>query len=106
MYSASSSPTRTSTICRVSQRARISRSVSRRRYCIAVLKEKEGYGSNALHAKARVGDLYEVSWPRNLFPLVEEAERHWMIAGGIGITPFMAMIAELKRRRADFHLHY
>jgi ferredoxin-NADP reductase len=47
-----------------------------------------------------------VSWPRNLFPLVDEAERHWMIAGGIGITPFMAMIAELKRRRADFHLHY
>jgi ferredoxin-NADP reductase len=29
-----------------------------------------------------------------------------MIAGGIGITPIMAMIAELKRRRADFHLHY
>ncbi|HWB47908.1 MAG TPA: PDR/VanB family oxidoreductase [Stellaceae bacterium] len=78
----------------------------RRRYCIAVLKETEGYGSNALHAKARVGDRLEVSWPRNLFPLVDEAERHWLIAGGIGITPFMAMIAELKRRRADFHLHY
>src|SRR5258708_28361608 len=35
----------------------------RRRYCIAVLKEKEGYGSNALHERARVGDLLEVSWP-------------------------------------------
>ena len=78
----------------------------RRRYCIAVLKEKVGYGSNALHEKARVGNVLEVSWPRNLFPLAEEARRHWMIAGGIGITPFMAMIAELKRRRADFHLHY
>jgi ferredoxin-NADP reductase len=78
----------------------------RRRYCIAVLREKEGHGSNRLHEQARVGDLLEVSWPRNFFPLVEEAERHWLIAGGIGITPIMAMIAELKRRRADFHLHY
>ncbi len=29
-----------------------------------------------------------------------------MLAGGIGITPMMAMIAELKRRRADFRLYY
>ena len=78
----------------------------RRRYCIAVLRDKAGHGSNRLHEQARPGDLLEVSWPRNFFPLVEEAERHWLIAGGIGITPMMAMIAELKRRRADFHLHY
>jgi vanillate O-demethylase ferredoxin subunit len=78
----------------------------RRRYCVAVLKDKEGHGSNRLHEQARVGELLEVSWPRNFFPLAEEAERHWLIAGGIGITPIMAMIAELKRRRADFHLHY
>jgi ferredoxin-NADP reductase len=78
----------------------------RRRYCIAVLKDKDGHGSNRLHEQARVGGLLEVSWPRNFFPLAEEAERHWLIAGGIGITPIMAMIAQLKRRRADFHLHY
>ncbi|HEV2188809.1 MAG TPA: PDR/VanB family oxidoreductase [Stellaceae bacterium] len=78
----------------------------RRRYCIAVLKDRDGHGSNRLHAEARAGDLIEVSWPRNFFPLAEGAERHWLIAGGIGITPIMAMIAELKRRRADFHLHY
>jgi vanillate O-demethylase ferredoxin subunit len=78
----------------------------RRRYCVAVLRDKEGHGSNRLHEQARVGELLEVSWPRNFFPLAEEAERHLLIAGGIGITPIMAMIAELKRRRADFHLHY
>jgi len=78
----------------------------RRRYCIAVLKDKDGHGSNRLHEQARAGDLLEVSWPRNFFPLVEEAEQHWLIAGGIGITPIIAMIAELKRRRADFHLYY
>ena len=44
--------------------------------------------------------------PRNNFPLAEGAERHLMIAGGIGITPIMAMIAELRRRRAEFRLHY
>ncbi|MBV8888489.1 MAG: oxidoreductase [Alphaproteobacteria bacterium] len=78
----------------------------RRHYNIAVLREKEGRGSGHLHETVRVGDLVEVSMPRNNFPLAAEAERHLMIAGGIGITPIMAMIAELKRRRADFRLYY
>jgi ferredoxin-NADP reductase len=76
----------------------------RARYCVAVLRE--GPGSTQLHASARVGELVEGSMPRNNFPLAEGAERHLMIAGGIGITPIMAMIAELRRRRAGFHLHY
>src|SRR5580698_1680077 len=78
----------------------------RRRYCIAVLREKEGAGSRHLHDAVRPGDIVEVSWPRNHFALVEGAERYLLIAGGIGITPIMAMIAELKRRRADFRLYY
>src|SRR4029077_4732531 len=78
----------------------------RRHYCIAVLREKLGEGSRRLHDEIRVGDTVEVSPPRNHFPLSEEAERHLLLAGGIGITPIMAMIAELKRRRADFRLYY
>jgi ferredoxin-NADP reductase len=78
----------------------------RRRYCIAVLREKLGEGSRRLHDQVRVGDIVEVSPPRNHFPLAEEAERHLLLAGGIGITPIMAMIAELKRRRADFRVYY
>ncbi len=73
-------------------------------YCIAVLRE--GPGSSQLHDRARAGDLVEGSPPRNNFPLAVEAERHLMIAGGIGITPIMAMIAELRRRRAEFRVHY
>jgi vanillate O-demethylase ferredoxin subunit len=73
-------------------------------YCIAVLRE--GPGSAQLHDRARVGDLVAGSPPRNNFPLAAAAERHLLIAGGIGITPIMAMIAELRRRRAEFHLHY
>ena len=78
----------------------------RRRYCIAVLREPGGEGSHLLHDTMRVGELVEVSLPRNNFPLAAEARRHLFIAGGIGITPIMAMIAELRRRGADFLLHY
>ncbi len=79
----------------------------RRRYCIAVLREEESLGgSRHLHETVRVGDLVEVSLPRNNFPLAAAAERHLLIAGGIGIAPLMAMIAELQRRHADFQLHY
>ena len=58
------------------------------------------------HEAVRVGDPVEVSLPRNNFPLTEEAERYLFLAGGIGITPVMAMIAELRRRGAEFLLHY
>jgi vanillate O-demethylase ferredoxin subunit len=76
----------------------------RTRYCIAVLRE--GLTSSRLHEDVRVGALVAASVPRNNFPLAAEAERHLLIAGGIGITPIMAMIAELRRRRAEFHVHY
>jgi ferredoxin-NADP reductase len=78
----------------------------RGRYCIAVLREPEGRGSREWHEVVRVGDIIEASTPRNNFPLAAEAERYLLIAGGIGITPIMAMIAELRRRRADFRVHY
>src|SRR5215471_3900181 len=78
----------------------------RARYCIAVLREVEGRGSREWHEKARVGDRVEVSTPRNNFPLAAEAERHLLIAGGIGITPIMAMVAVLRRQRADYRVHY
>src|SRR5499427_2905356 len=79
----------------------------RRRYCIAVLREDAGRGaSQYLHERVRVADLVEASLPRNNFPLDPAAERHLLIAGGIGIAPIMAMIAELRRRHAEFEVHY
>ncbi|MBV8506496.1 MAG: ferredoxin reductase, partial [Alphaproteobacteria bacterium] len=75
-------------------------------YCIAVLREPEGQGSREWHERVRVGDVIHASEPRNNFPLAAEAEHYLLIAGGIGITPLMSMIAELRRRRADFRLHY
>ena len=78
----------------------------RTRYCIAVLRELDGRGSRQMHESVRVGDLVAGSMPRNNFPLAASAEHHLLIAGGIGITPIMAMIADLRRRRAEFHVHY
>jgi ferredoxin-NADP reductase len=79
----------------------------RRRYCIAVLREDAGRGaSHYLHEGVRVGGLVEVSLPRNNFSLDLAAERHLLIAGGIGIAPIMAMIPELRRRRAEFEIHF
>ena len=79
----------------------------RRRYCIAVLREDASRGgSRYLHENVRVGDIVEVSTPRNDFPLDPAAERHLLIAGGIGIAPIMSMVTELRRRGAEFEVHY
>lgn len=76
-------------------------------YLIAVLREDQGRGgSKAMHAVA-AGDTLTISPPKNNFPLAGlEASFHLLIAGGIGITPMLAMIAELERRRTDWQLHY
>jgi vanillate O-demethylase ferredoxin subunit len=79
----------------------------RRRYCVAVSREAESRGgSQHLHENIRVGDIVEVSPPRNNFPLDPAGERHLLIAGGVGIAPIVSMVAELQRRRAEFEVHY
>ena len=79
----------------------------RRRYCIAVLREDASRGgSRYLHENVRTGDIVDVSMPRNAFPIDPAAERHLLIAGGIGIAPIMSMVTELRRRGAEFELHY
>jgi vanillate O-demethylase ferredoxin subunit len=73
---------------------------------IAVKREPESRGgSEALH-KVSVGDRLEIGEPRNLLTLVDNADKHFLIAGGIGITPLLSMAYELSCRRAEFELHY
>jgi len=77
------------------------------RYRIAVLRESASRGgSAALHEGVAEGDRLEIGAPRNLFQLAEDAPSHLLLAGGIGITPLLAMAEELARRGALFHLHY
>lgn len=73
---------------------------------IAVKLEPESRGgSRALH-DVRVGDLLEVSAPRNLLGLADKADSHLLIAAGIGITPLLSMAYELSGRGEAFTLHY
>ena len=79
----------------------------RRRYCIGVLRDGESRGgSRAVHERLRVGQRVTVSEPRNLFALDAGGERSLLFAGGIGITPILAMAHELGRQGRPFALHY
>lgn len=79
----------------------------RHRYLIGVLKDPSSRGgSQAMHEWVQQGHTLHISEPRNLFPLVGDGARHLLIAGGIGITPLLAMAHELARQGADFELHY
>lgn len=79
----------------------------RKRYLIAVLREADGRGgSQALHERVHVQRQVYVGAPRNNFPLRQDARRHVLLAGGIGVTPMMSMLAELRDAGADYALHY
>jgi ferredoxin-NADP reductase len=80
----------------------------RHRYVIAVLNEPAGRGgSRSMHETITVGSVLLVSPPRNHFPLAgREARFHLLLAGGIGVTPMLAMIAELERRASAWQMHY
>jgi ferredoxin-NADP reductase len=80
--------------------------LDRRTYTVAVLREPEGRGGSLeLHDIGLVGRTLAVRGPRNRFPLVE-AEHYLLLAGGIGITPVLAMARALQRRGSDWTLHY
>jgi ferredoxin-NADP reductase len=73
---------------------------------VAVLREPAGRGGSAyVHDSLAVGDRVRVSLPRNTFPL-EPASRYLFIAGGIGITPLLPMIAAVAAQGADWRLRY
>tara|TARA_R110001583_G_scaffold1532_5_gene11911 strand:+ start:4386 stop:5357 length:972 start_codon:yes stop_codon:yes gene_type:complete len=62
-------------------------------------------GSLAIHQTLQAGDTLTISAPRNLFPL-QPSPRYRLFAGGIGITPILAMAESLQRQGQDFELHY
>ncbi len=76
-------------------------------YEISVLRvEQSRGGSEFMHDRVSPGDTLWIGQPNNQFPPHDLARRHLLIAGGIGITPFMAMTAQLSRLGHDFELHY
>ncbi|MCW2793517.1 MAG: phthalate 4,5-dioxygenase reductase subunit [Nocardioides sp.] len=78
----------------------------RRQWRVAVLREPESRGGSAyVHDKLGVGDEVEVRGPRNHFPLVP-SPRYVFVAGGIGVTPLLPMLAEAQAAGADWRLDY
>ena len=77
------------------------------RYVIAVKRESAGRGGSAsLVDETKAGDMLDVSAPRNDFALAKSPAGYLFIAGGIGITPIMAMMRELTAAGGRFKLYY
>jgi ferredoxin-NADP reductase len=75
-------------------------------WTVAVLREPSSRGGSAyVHLELRPGDLITVDGPRNNFRL-EPAQKYLLVAGGIGITPILAMARDLERRGADWSMLY
>lgn len=76
-------------------------------YTICVMEQSAGRGGSAyLHARMRVGDRVTVRVPMNYFALSKTTRKHVLIAGGIGITPFVTMARKLSAAAEAFELHY
>lgn len=76
------------------------------RYRIAVLREPQGQVSPLVHQRLQTGSRARISRPRNHFPVNETASRSLLFAGGIGITPLLAMAGRLQLLDRSFHLYY
>lgn len=74
---------------------------------IGVKREAASRGGSAcLHDIVRAGDVLAISEPRHNFPLRRDAVHTILIAGGIGITPLLAMAQALHHSRLPYQLHY
>lgn len=75
-------------------------------YRIAILQVPGGRGGSVeVHTEARAGQLITVEGPRNHFPLVP-SPAYLFIAGGIGITAVLAMVARVAAAGSEWKLVY
>jgi ferredoxin-NADP reductase len=72
---------------------------------LGVLRDPAGHSSVYVHDRLQVGATVRVRGPRNNFPMVE-SPRYLFIAGGIGITPLLPMIAAAEAAGAEWQLVY
>ena len=79
----------------------------RGRYKLGILLVPESRGgSSSVHAEFGQGQTIRIGRPRNNFPLLQEASHTILFAGGIGVTPMLAMAHELESRGASWEMHY
>ncbi|MBD3676810.1 MAG: reductive dehalogenase [Rhodobacteraceae bacterium] len=76
-------------------------------YQIGVLREDDGRGgSKLMHRIFSEGRKIFISRPINHFPLDETATKTFLMGGGIGITPMIAMAHRLHAIGGEFEMHY
>jgi ferredoxin-NADP reductase len=76
------------------------------RYELAVALEPASRGgSRYVHEQLKAGQVVEIGWPRNNFPLAEDAAHSILVAGGIGMTPLLAMARRLSALRRKWTLY-
>ena len=76
-------------------------------YRLTVARDANSRGGSVyMHDKLRVGEVIEISQPRNNFSLAEHAPMSVFIAGGIGVTPFIPMVARLNELGKPWRMHY
>ena len=79
----------------------------RSRYLLGILREDRGRGGSLkIHHMLHAGAPVVVSRPRNHFPIAGGQGRHLLLAGGIGVTPLIAMAHTLWREKRPFELYY
>lgn len=77
------------------------------RYRIGVNRDAHSRGgSRHMHEQLRTGAVLTISTPRNLFAMDESSAFNVFIAGGIGITPMLSMIARSQTLGTPWRLHY
>lgn len=77
------------------------------RYCIAVQREPGARSaSRALCERVDVGDMLEISPPRQHFALAQRASFSLLLAGGVGVAPLFSMVQQLVAAGQAFALHH
>ncbi|MDR2874443.1 MAG: PDR/VanB family oxidoreductase [Methylobacillus sp.] len=76
-------------------------------YHISVRRQERSRGGSVfMHDKVTEGSALQITAPTNLFAISRMGRKHVLIAGGIGITPFMSQLHDIARNGFDYELHY
>ncbi|KAK0662525.1 putative phthalate 4, 5 dioxygenase oxygenase reductase subunit [Cercophora samala] len=73
---------------------------------VALEEEKSRGGSKYLHQEVKVGDVLQVGAITAAVPTVSAASHHVFVAGGVGVTAFLAMVEFYKSIHYSVVLHY
>lgn len=85
----------------------VSHPTNRSHYSISVNRDINSRGGSVYwHDQIKEGDTLQITPPKNHFALSFRAKHHVFYAAGIGITPFLTMMEDLKSKGQSFELHY